>query len=219
MIMKKLIIILLAAVMVLLCACGDSGNTSTPAESTPAENSTPADISAPEVSSPAENSAAEESDVFVPDTEVSEESEEPEDSYANCHVDESGVFASDYECGVDIEVRWVMQTQPDDKVLLTAEIYLYSYSVKVSARYNNCVLSVNGKETVFSTPNINVEDCKEKEYTYLATVQTEVTVDEEHNDFDIRVSFPFRGTYNDVALPSLEAAENFSVMPDGTVVY
>ena len=119
--MKKLIIILLAAVMVLLCACGDSGNTSAPAESSPAENSTPADISAPEVSSPAE-----ESDVFVPDTEVSEESEEPEDSYANCHIDESGVFASDYECGVDIEVRWVMQTQVDDRVLLTAEIYLYS---------------------------------------------------------------------------------------------
>ena len=215
--MKKIICIILVACALLLCACADekeiSKEESASAGSVSTEQSIPekdvsAEQSVPEVS--------EETDTSIPE----EESEkEPENLYENAHVDESGVFCSNYECGLDIEVRWTMQTQKDDTVIFKADVYLKSYSIKVSARYGNCVLSVNGEKTTFSAPAVNVEDCKKPEYTYLATVQTEVEVSDEVHDYVISVSYPFRGTYNDVSLPVIEAMESFSLDPSGVVIY
>ncbi len=214
--MKKIICVTLLLCALLLCACGGENEVSVNSGTVSAGD----EVSEP-VTPPQQNTSEEES--VLPEESlphVTEESEEePENLYANAHVDESGVFCSNYECGLDIEVRWTMQTQADDTVLFTADVYLKSYSVKVSARYNNCVLSVNGEETLFSTPNVNVEDCEKPEYTYLATVQTEVEVSDEVHDYVISVSFPFRGTYNDVSLPVIEAMEAFTVMPDGSIVY
>lgn len=207
--MKKLICIILALSALLLCACDEAGNTSVNGN----DSSAPEDSqqsAPPQQSEPAEESI---------NSEPEESRLPPEKLYENTYVDENGTFCSNYECGIDIEVRWTMQTQQDGTVLFTADVYLRSYSVKVSARYNNCILSVNGEETLFSTPNVNVEDPKTPEYTYLATVQTEVEVSDEVHDYVISLSFPFRGTYNDVSLPVIEATESFTVMPDGSIVY
>lgn len=213
--MKKILCITLLLCVLLLCACGGD-------EVSVSDNSASVSDEISEQSAPVQNNPKEESDITEESVATSqpEESEtEPENLYENAHVDESGVFCSNYECGIDIEVRWTMQTQLDDTVLFTADVYLKSYSVKVSARYNNCVLSINGEETLFSTPNVNVEDCKKPEYTYLATVQTEVEVSDEVHDYVISVSFPFRGTYNDVSLPVIEATESFSLDPSGVIIY
>lgn len=213
--MKKILCITLLLCVLLLCACENENETSVNSGTVSAGG----EVS--EQSVPPQNVSEEES--VLPEESVppvTEESEkEPESLYENVHVDESGIFCSNYECGLDIEVRWTMQTQKDDTVLFTADVYLKSYSVKVSARYNNCVLSVNGEETLFSTPAVHVEDCKAPEYTYLATVQTEVEVSDEVHDYFISVSIPFRGTYNDVSLPVIEAMESFSLDPSGVIIY
>jgi hypothetical protein len=48
-------------------------------------------------------------------------------------------------------------------------------------------------------------------------VEKELELSYDNHVYTVSVSFPFRGTYNDVALPKLEASGIINVKSDGTV--
>ncbi len=214
--MKKIFVVLLAILALVLCSCGGDEVSTPSAESTPAS---------PEESVNSEQSAPGES---VPGESVPENSSQPEQSdedislpadtdYTTAQIDASGHFLSDYDCGLDIEVIWTLESVSAGKVMYTAEIYLVSYSVKISARYSDCVLTVNGEDVSFTTPSVEAEGGKERARTHLATVEKELELSYDTHTYAVSVSFPFRGTYNGVALPKLEAAAVINVRSDGTV--
>ncbi len=216
--MKKIFVVLLAILALVLCSCGGDEVSTPSAESTPAS---------PEESVNSEQSVPEES---VPGESVPEDSSQPEQSdedislpadtdYTTAEVNAGGHFVSDYDCGLDIEVIWTLESVSDGKVLYTAEIYLVSYSIKLSARYSDCTLAVNGEEISFTTPSIEAEGGKERARTHLASVEKELELSYDMHTYNVSVSFPFRGTYNDVALPKLEASTVINVQSDGTVEY
>lgn len=209
--MKKIIISVCLLCALLLVSCGGNDTASQP------ENQESGSVSVPEVSTPADVSKPEDTS-SVPETSVPEDNSQPATpGYEDTVVDASGVFASDYDCGVDIEVRWTLKTVSEGKVKYTAEIYLLSYSIGVSARYGDCKLAVNGETISFNADAVSVDDVSKREYTYLATVEKELSLSEETHTYHVTVSYPFRGTYNGVSLPVIEAAANITVSPDGSV--
>lgn len=211
--MKKFIISLCLLCGLLLCACGGDDTVSAPGTDiskavSQQESSLPGEISAPEESREDEVSAPE--DISLPGT--------LDDVYEGIIVDATGYFVSDYGCGVDIEVRWSLRSTDSGKVLLTADVLLYSYSIKVGARYNDCKLTINDEPVYFSTDAVDTEYAT-REYTLLATVERELELSSACHVYDITVSFPFRGTYNGVSLPAIEATACLTVNTDSTVEY
>ncbi len=209
--MKKIFIIIVLALSLVLCACGGDEASNSPSESKP---------DAPAVSVDPEQSAPEASlpeDVSQPEQSADDVSLPADTDYTTAQIDASGHFLSDYDCGLDIEVIWTLESVSAGKVMYTAEIYLVSYSVKISARYSDCVLTVNGEDVSFTTPSVEAEGGKERARTHLATVEKELELSYDTHTYAVSVSFPFRGTYNGVALPKLEAAAVINVQSDGTV--
>ena len=209
--MKKIFIIIVLALSLVLCACGGDEASNAPSESKPDAPSVSVD---PEQSTP-EASLPE--DVSQPEQSADDVSLPADTDYTTAQIDASGHFLSDYDCGLDIEVIWTLESVSAGKVMYTAEIYLVSYSVKISARYSDCVLTVNGEDVSFTTPSVEAEGGKERARTHLATVEKELELSYDTHTYAVSVSFPFRGTYNGVALPKLEAAAVINVQSDGTV--
>ena len=208
--MKKIFIIIILALSLVLCACVVNEVSNTPLESNPIP---------PQESVDTEQSAQESvsEDTSQPDRSNGDISLPAETDYATAQVNSGGHFVSDYGCGLDIEVIWTLETVSSGKVLYTAEVFLVSYSVKVGTRYSDCYLTVNGEKVYFTTPLIDVEDSSKPVRTHLATVKKELELSYDNHIYTVSVSFPFRGTYNGVALPKLEATGIINVHSDGTV--
>ncbi len=207
--MKKIFIVLCLVLSILLCSCGGDEVSSTPAESTPVP---------PQESVGGDGSEQE----SVPDTpsqpDQSGDISPPADTdYETAQVNASGHFLSDYGCGLDIEVIWTLETTSPGKVLYTAEVFLISYSIKVGARYSDCYLTVNGEKVSFTTAAIDAEGGDDRTRTHIASVQNELELSYDNHIYSVSVSFPFRGTYNGVELPELEASGIINVKTDGTV--
>ncbi|MBO7737224.1 MAG: hypothetical protein J6S77_00810 [Clostridia bacterium] len=207
--MKKIFVILCLALALVLCSCGGDEASLPPAESTPVtpEVSINQDQSLPEESVPGDSSQ--------PETEESLPAAEGE--YETAQVNASGHFLSEYDCGLDIEVIWTLETTSPGKVLYTAEVYLISYSIKIGARYSDCYLTVNGEKISFTTAAVEAEGGDDRARTHLASVEKELELSYDNHIYTVSVSFPFRGTYNGVALPKLEASGIINVKTDGTV--
>ena len=204
--MKKIFIITVLALSLILCACGGDEASNAPSESKP---------DAPSVSVDPEQSVPE--DISQPEQSADDISLPAETDYATAQVNASGHFLSDYGCGIDIEVIWTLESVSEGKVLYTAEVFLISYSVKVGARFSDCYVAVNEEKVYFTSPVLDVEDCDKPVRTHLATVEKELELSYDNHVYTVSVSFPFRGTYNGVALPKLEAATVINVQSDGTV--
>ena len=204
--MKKIFLITALALSLVLCACGGDEVSNAPSESKP---------DAPVVSVDPEQSVPE--DISQPEQSADDISLPAETDYATAQVNASGHFLSDYGCGIDIEVIWTLETTSPGKVLYTAEVYLISYSIKIGARYSDCYLTVNGEKVSFTTAAVEAEGGKERARTHLASVEKELELSYDNHVYTVSVSFPFRGTYNDVALPKLEASGIINVKSDGTV--
>ena len=204
--MKKIFLIIVLALSLVLCACGGDEVSNAPSESKP---------DAPSVSVDPEQSVPE--DISQPEQSADDISLPAETDYATAQVNASGHFLSDYGCGIDIEVIWTLESVSEGKVLYTAEVFLISYSVKVGARFSDCYVAVNEEKVYFTSPVLDVEDCDKPVRTHLATVEKELELSYDNHVYTVSVSFPFRGTYNGVALPKLEAATVINVQSDGTV--
>ena len=204
--MKKIFLIIVLALSLVLCACGGDEVSNAPSESKP---------DAPSVSVDPEQSVPE--DISQPEQSADDISLPAETDYATAQVNASGHFLSDYGCGIDIEVIWTLESVSEGKVLYTAEVFLISYSVKVGARFSDCYVAVNEEKVYFTSPVLDVEDCDKPVRTHLATVEKELELSYDNHVYTVSVSFPFRGTYNDVALPKLEASGIINVQSDGTV--
>ena len=204
--MKKIFLITALALSLVLCACGGDEVSNAPSESKP---------DAPSVSVDPEQSVPE--DISQPEQSADDISLPAETDYATAQVNASGHFLSDYGCGIDIEVIWTLESVSEGKVIYTAEVFLISYSVKVGARFSDCYVAVNEEKVYFTSPVLDVEDCDKPVRTHLATVEKELELSYDTHTYAVSVSFPFRGTYNNVALPKLEAATVINVQSDGTV--
>ena len=204
--MKKIFLITVLALSLVLCACGGDEVSNAPSESKP---------DAPAVSVDPEQSVPE--DISQPEQSADDISLPAETDYATVQVNASGHFLSDYGCGIDIEVIWTLESVSEGKVLYTAEVFLISYSVKVGARFSDCYVAVNEEKVYFTSPVLDVEDCDKPVRTHLATVEKELELSYDTHTYAVSVSFPFRGTYNGVALPKLEAVTVINVQSDGTV--
>ena len=204
--MKKIFLITALALSLVLCACGGDEVSNAPSESKP---------DAPSVSVDPEQSVPE--DISQPEQSADDISLPAETDYATVQVNASGHFLSDYGCGIDIEVIWTLESVSEGKVLYTAEVFLISYSVKVGARFSDCYVAVNEEKVYFTSPVLDVEDCDKPVRTHLATVEKELELSYDTHTYAVSVSFPFRGTYNGVALPKLEAVTVINVQSDGTV--
>ena len=203
--MKKIFIVLCLVLSLVLCSCGGDEVSNAPSESKP---------DAPSVSVDPEQSVPE--DISQPD-QNGDISLPADTDYETAQVNASGHFLSDYGCGIDIEVIWTLESVSEGKVLYTAEVFLISYSVKVGARFSDCYVAVNEEKVYFTSPVLDVEDCDKPVRTHLATVEKELELSYDNHVYTVSVSFPFRGTYNDVALPKLEASGIINVKSDGTV--
>ena len=209
--MKKIFITLLAILSLLLCSCGGDETSLPPAESNPVppQESVGGDSSEQESVPDTTSRPDQNGDISLPaDTD-----------YETAQVNASGHFLSDYGCGLDIEVIWTLETTSPGKVMYTAEVYLISYSIKIGARYSDCYLSVNGEKVSFTTPSVEAEGGKERARTHIASVEKELELSYDTHTYTVSVSFPFRGTYNGIALPKLEASAIINVQSDGTVEY
>ncbi|MBR6506863.1 MAG: hypothetical protein IKT37_04595 [Clostridia bacterium] len=204
--MKKIFLITALALSLVLCACGGDEVSNAPSESKP---------DAPAVSVDPEQSVPE--DISQPEQSADDISLPAETDYETAQVNASGHFLSDYGCGIDIEVIWTLESVSEGKVLYTAEVFLISYSVKVGARFSDCYVAVNEEKVYFTSPVLDVEDCDKPVRTHLATVEKELELSYDTHTYAVSVSFPFRGTYNGVALPKLEAVTVINVQSDGTV--
>lgn len=204
--MKKIFLITALALSLVLCACGGDEVSNAPSESKP---------DAPSVSVDPEQSVPE--DISQPEQSADDISLPAETDYETAQVNASGHFLSDYGCGIDIEVIWTLESVSEGKVLYTAEVFLISYSVKVGARFSDCYVAVNEEKVYFTSPVLDVEDCDKPVRTHLATVEKELELSYDTHTYAVSVSFPFRGTYNGVALPKLEAVTVINVQSDGTV--
>ena len=204
--MKKIFLITVLALSLVLCACGGDEVSNAPSQSKP---------DAPSVSVDPEQSVPE--DISQPEQSADDISLPAETDYATAQVNASGHFLSDYGCGIDIEVIWTLESVSEGKVLYTAEVFLISYSVKVGARFSDCYVAVNEEKVYFTSPVLDVEDCDKPVRTHLATVEKELELSYDNHVYTVSVSFPFRGTYNGVALPKLEASGIINVQSDGTV--
>lgn len=204
--MKKIFLITALALSLVLCACGGDEVSNAPSESKP---------DAPSVSVDPEQSVPE--DISQPEQSADDISLPAETDYATAQVNASGHFLSDYGCGIDIEVIWTLESVSEGKVIYTAEVFLISYSVKVGARFSDCYVAVNEEKVYFTSPVLDVEDCDKPVRTHLATVEKELELSYDTHTYAVSVSFPFRGTYNGVALPKLEALTVINVQSDGTV--
>ena len=204
--MKKIFLIIVLALSLVLCACGGDEVSNAPSESKP---------DAPAVSVDTEQSVPE--DISQPEQSADDISLPAETDYETAQVNASGHFLSDYGCGIDIEVIWTLESVSEGKVLYTAEVFLISYSVKMGARFSDCYVAVNEEKVYFTSPVLDVEDCDKPVRTHLATVEKELELSYDTHTYAVSVSFPFRGTYNGVALPKLEAATVINVQSDGTV--
>ncbi len=207
--MKKIFITLLVILSLLLCSCGGEDVSSLPAESNPVppQESVGGDGSAQESVPDTTSQPDQNGDVSLPaDTD-----------YETAQVNASGYFLSDYGCGLDIEVIWTLETTSPGKVLYTAEVFLISYSIKIGARYSDCYLTVNGEQVSFTTAAVDAEGGDDRARTHLASVEKELELSYDNHIYTVSVSFPFRGTYNGVALPKLEASTVINVQSDGTV--
>ena len=204
--MKKIFLITVLVLSLVLCACGGDEVSNAPSESKP---------DAPSVSVDPEQSVPE--DISQPEQSADDISLPAETDYETAQVNASGHFLSDYGCGIDIEVIWTLESVSEGKVLYTAEVFLISYSVKVGARFSDCYVAVNEEKVYFTSPVLDVEDCDKPVRTHLATVEKELELSYDTHTYAVSVSFPFRGTYNGVALPKLEAVTVINVQSDGTV--
>ena len=204
--MKKIFLITALALSLVLCSCGGDEVSNAPSESKP---------DAPSVSVDPEQSVPE--DISQPEQSADDISLPAETDYETAQVNASGHFLSDYGCGLDIEVIWTLETTSPGKVLYTAEVYLISYSIKIGARYSDCYLTVNGEKVSFTTAAVEAEGGDDRARTHLASVEKELELSYDNHVYTVSVSFPFRGTYNDVALPKLEASGIINVKSDGTV--
>jgi hypothetical protein len=207
--MKKIFIVLCLVLSLVLCSCGGDETSLPPAESNPVppQESVGGDSSEQESVPDTTSRPDQNGDISLPaDTD-----------YETAQVNASGHFLSDYGCGLDIEVIWTLETTSPGKVLYTAEVYLISYSIKIGARYSDCYLTVNGEKVSFTTAAVEAEGGKERARTHLASVEKELELSYDNHVYTVSVSFPFRGTYNDVALPKLEASGIINVKSDGTV--
>ena len=204
--MKKIFLITVLALSLVLCSCGGDEVSNAPSESK---------LDAPAVSVDPEQSVPE--DISRPEQSADDVSLPAETDYATVQVNASGHFLSDYGCGIDIEVIWTLESVSEGKVLYTAEVFLISYSVKVGARFSDCYVAVNEEKVYFTSPVLDVEDCDKPVRTHLATVEKELELSYDTHTYAVSVSFPFRGTYNGVALPKLEAVTVINVQSDGTV--
>ena len=202
--MKKIFLITALALSLVLCSCGGDEVSNAPSESKP---------DAPSVSVDPEQSVPE--DISQPEQSADDISLPAETDYETAQVNASGHFLSDYGCGLDIEVIWTLETTSPGKVLYTAEVYLISYSIKIGARYSDCYLTVNGEKVSFTTAAVEAEGGDDR--AHLASVEKELELSYDNHVYTVSVSFPFRGTYNDVALPKLEASGIINVKSDGTV--
>lgn len=213
--MKKIIAILLVLCVFTLCACETARETS---QVQPDESSQ----SAPEASKAPSNEASDDPEGEQPAEPSEEPSEEPllpENGYADTTVDASGYFVSDYGCGVDIELRWTLKTVASGKLEFVGEIYLLSYSIQLGPRYTDCYVEINGEKIPFTTEAVSSDQNSKKEYSYLATVTTELDLTEDCHAYDITASYRFRGTYSGVSLPTLDVSSYINVQLDGTVEY
>ena len=204
--MKKIFLITALALSLVLCSCGGDEVSNAPSESKP---------DAPSVSVDPEQSVPE--DISQPEQSADDISLPAETDYETAQVNASGHFLSDYGCGLDIEVIWTLETTSPGKVLYTAEVYLISYSIKIGARYSDCYLTVNGEKVSFTTAAVEAEGGDDRARTHLASVEKELELSYDNHVYTVSVSFPFRGTYNDVARPKLEASGIINVKSDGTV--
>ena len=204
--MKKIFLITVLVLSLVLCACGGDEVSNAPSESKP---------DAPSVSVDPEQSVPE--DISQPEQSADDISLPAETDYETAQVNASGHFLSDYGCGIDIEVIWTLESVSEGQVLYTAEVFLISYSVKVGARFSDCYVAVNEEKVYFTSPVLDVEDCDKPVRTHLATVEKELELSYDTHTYAVSVSFPFRGTYNGVALPKLEAVTVINVQSDGTV--
>ena len=133
-------------------------------------------------------------------------------------VDAAGLFESDYGCGVDMLVCWLLTGGESGDLTFTADIYLVSYEMRSTAHYGDCRLVINGETHYFSAPEVDVEATKTTVTTLLSTETVTVPRNSDGTaSLDVTVVYPFRGTYNSVSLPVIEAATVITVSADGSV--
>ena len=108
----------------------------------------------------------------------------------------SGTFRS--ETGVPLNVRavWTAKTLDQNRVRVTVEVYLESYSLEIVASHNAVNVSVGDSYVSADTPTVSLDNNTQLQTTLIAT--TEHTLDlasGQVRSFPVQVQYLFRGVY------------------------
>ena len=108
----------------------------------------------------------------------------------------SGTFRS--ETGVPLNVRavWTAKTLDQNRVRVTVEVYLESYSLEIVASRNAVNVSVGDSYVSADTPTVSLDNNTQLQTTLIAT--TEHTLDlasGQVRSFPVQVQYLFRGVY------------------------
>lgn len=116
--------------------------------------------------------------------------------------DKTGSFTSDTGTTLNIRVDWAVSDAGGGKANVTVSVYLISYSIFVSEKWEGLTINVGGESESFTSRAISSEDQTLQEN--LLGTKT-ITVDASAGSIPISASYAFRGTYSGTEITDITA--------------
>ena len=116
----------------------------------------------------------------------------------------SGVFTSETGVALNLRALWTARVLDAERVAVTVEVYLDSYSLQITAAPKSLHVSVGESFASADTPTVNQEEYVKIETLLGRTEHVLPLADGQSARFPVQVEYVFGGTYQKVDLPVLE---------------
>ena len=116
----------------------------------------------------------------------------------------SGVFTSETGVALNLRALWTARVLDAERVAVTVEVYLDSYSLQITAAPKSLHVSVGESFASADTPTVNQEENVKIETLLGRTEHVLPLADGQSARFPVQVEYAFGGTYQKVDLPVLE---------------
>ncbi len=123
----------------------------------------------------------------------------------------SGVFQSDTGVAMNLRAVWTANVLDADRVQVTVEVYLDSYSLQITEARNSLNVSVGDSYQSADTPTVNWEQNVRLETLMAVTEHVIPLADGETQTFPVQVEYHFGGVYMKKDLPVIECGGPISL--------
>lgn len=116
----------------------------------------------------------------------------------------SGMFQSETGVALNLRALWTARVLDADRVAVTVEVYLDSYSLQITAAPKSLHVSVGDSFASADTPTVNQEENVKIETLLGTTEHVLPLADGQSARFPVQVEYAFGGTYQKLELPVIE---------------